>query len=605
MSQQALYLTEPGDAGPISSTDVNQGGVGDCFLMATIAEEAYWHPDLIANAIHDNGDGTQTVRLYSLSYDQNYHQVLTLAPVTVTDANFASNGVNSGGEAVVNGVKEIWPQVLEAAYAQANGGLAAIGAGGFPLYAMMQLTGQLAVALAPSQVSASVLRQYQAAGDLITFDTSATGNLPYGLINGHSYFYKGIETISGKDYVSVGNPWGHDQPALVAVSDLPYVFVEVDIGTVLSAGTVAITPVPAPVPTPTPAPPTPPTPAAGLVLNVSEDAYQGDAQFTVTIDGVQVGTYTATASHAAGQVQGVAVASTLAAGSHRIGITFINDAYGGPGLDRNLYVAGATYNGTAVTGAATALYSNGTDAFAVTAGSPAPPLTEGGGLVINVAEDAYQGDAQFKVFVDGQQVGGAYTATASHAAGQSQVITVASTLGSGPHQVGISFINDAYGGSPSTDRNLYVTGASYDGHSISGASAVLNANGTATFGVAVGGGLTSTAVLNLSEDAYQGDAQFRVSIDGQAFGGVYTATASHAAGQSQAITIGGIQESFAPHDLAITFLNDAYGGSPSTDRNLYVSSVQFDGQAVAGAASSLFSNGTVHLALVAPASYAG
>src|SRR4051812_7744530 len=43
------------------------------------------------------------------------------------------------------------------------------------------------------------------------------------------------------------------------------------------------TPTPAPTPTPTPAP------NSGLVLNVSEDAYQGDAQYTITVDGRQVG----------------------------------------------------------------------------------------------------------------------------------------------------------------------------------------------------------------------------------------------------------------------------------------------------------------------------
>jgi hypothetical protein len=39
-----------------------------------------------------------------------------------------------------------------------------------------------------------------------------------------------------------------------------------------------------------------------LVLKISQDAYQGSAQYTVSVDGVQVGgTFTASASHAAGQ----------------------------------------------------------------------------------------------------------------------------------------------------------------------------------------------------------------------------------------------------------------------------------------------------------------
>ena len=33
----------------------------------------------------------------------------------------------------------------------------------------------------------------------------------------------------------------------------------------------------------------------------------------------------------------------------------------------------------------------------------------------------------------------------------------------GPHAVTVRFLNDAYAGTPSLDRNLYVNGISYDG----------------------------------------------------------------------------------------------------------------------------------------------
>lgn len=116
--------------------------------------------------------------------------------------------------------------------------------------------------------------------------------------------------------------------------------------------------------------------------------------------------------------------------------------------------------------------------------------------------------------------------------------------------------------------------------------------------------ITSALVLNVSEDAWQGDAQFVVSVDGQQMG-TYTATASHAAGASQAITIPGIAESFTPHDIAVSFINDAYGGSRHADRNLYVNSAQFDGKAVPGSTITLVSNGTQHFTATAPANWTG
>lgn len=84
-------------------------------------------------------------------------------------------------------------------------------------------------------------------------------------------------------------------------------------------------------------------------------------------------------------------------------------------------------------------------------------------LVLQVSEDAYDGDAQFTVSVDGQQVGGIQTATASHRGGQWQSVALTGTFGNGPHTVGVNFLNDAYGGAPTKDRNLFVKTVTLDG----------------------------------------------------------------------------------------------------------------------------------------------
>jgi hypothetical protein len=237
------------------------------------------------------------------------------------------------------------------------------------------------------------------------------------------------------------------------------------------------------------------------------------------------------------------------------------------------------------------------------------PWAPAGSLVLSVAEDAWQGDAQFTVSVDGRLVGGVHTVTASHTAGQTQLVVVEPALGPGPHRVGISFINDAWGGTPGTDRNLYLTGATLDGQAVAGSTATLKSNGTAFFDAMPGGIASppppSTLTLDVSEDAWHGDAQFIVKVDGYQMGGAYTVTASHAAGQTQAITISGILESMQPHDIAVSFINDAWGGTPGADRNLYVDAIQFDKQSVAGGVGALHSNGTQHFTAIAPAHWAG
>ena len=114
--------------------------------------------------------------------------------------------------------------------------------------------------------------------------------------------------------------------------------------------------------------------------------------------------------------------------------------------------------------------------------TPTAPATGSGAdtLVVSASEDAWQGDAQFTVSVDGVQVGGVQTVTASHAAGASQDFTFNGNWGTGAHQVGVTFLNDAYAGTPATDRNLYVGGITYDGTALANSGATLWSNGTAT-----------------------------------------------------------------------------------------------------------------------------
>lgn len=102
-------------------------------------------------------------------------------------------------------------------------------------------------------------------------------------------------------------------------------------------------------------------------------------------------------------------------------------------------------------------------------------------LVLMMSEDAYQGDAQFTVSVDGKQIGGTLTAIASHAAGQSQAFAVAGQFAAGLHTVSVAFLNDAYGGTAATDRNLYVVGAALNGAPLAGVALAMLSGGAQSF----------------------------------------------------------------------------------------------------------------------------
>jgi len=135
-------------------------------------------------------------------------------------------------------------------------------------------------------------------------------------------------------------------------------------------------------------------------------------------------------------------------------------------------------------------------------------------VTLGVSEDAYLGDAQFTVEVNGQQIGGIQTATASHSAGVARDFILRGSFGPGPRTIGMRFLNDAWGGTAATDRNLYVDSIS-SGGTTSQPNAALFAAGRLTFlldGDAVSTRSASlTSNLTVSADAASSVASVNVA----------------------------------------------------------------------------------------------
>jgi hypothetical protein len=122
-------------------------------------------------------------------------------------------------------------------------------------------------------------------------------------------------------------------------------------------------------------------------------------------------------------------------------------------------------------------------------------------LAIKLSEDAWHGDAEFTLSVDGVQVGGPQSTQALYALGQTQEFDVEGTFGVGTHTVSVDFLNDAWAGTPSQDRNLYVDGASIDGTPIPGSALALFTTGSQNF---VFRGVPRQEVLNTSGNIVSG-----------------------------------------------------------------------------------------------------
>ncbi len=344
-----------------------------------------------------------------------------------------------------------------------------------------------------------------------------------------------------------------------------------------------------------------------LVLQISEDAYAGDAQFTISIDGVQQGgVQTALANHGAGQTQPFTVRGAFGTAAHTVTVNFLNNADNPQtGADRNLFVISGTINGKAIPGAVLNEYAAGPQSFAFSGGTPTPPptpappptqVTIGSGsdtFLVGISEDAWQGDARFTIKVDGAQQGGVQTASAPHSAGKPQVYAIKGTFGPGAHNVTVDFLNDAWGGTPQTDRNLYVDSLSYNGVAAPNAARMLATQGPVSLITASqAAARTDTLSVALTEDAYKGDAIAQITIDGKVLG-TPTVTFLNNGGPAQVLTYTG---SFGagPHTVGVNFLNDDWGGAVGLDRNLYVKGVAFDGVMAPNSQAALYTSGLVN-----------
>ena len=225
-----LYLTEAGTHSAINVADINQGQLGDCFLLSAVGELALYDPAAISKMISINANGTESVALFESPNGQTPGFGATSfsqTSQTVTNT-FSPLSVNNGATQDVNGnSKEIWAQVLEKAYAQANGGYNAISGGGNPCIALQQLTGHTAQWQAPT---ATNLINDSNAGDLIVLDTASTSNLPNNLVSNHAYMFEGLVNSNGVSCIKLGNPWGFDQPNLIPTTQLNHSgIVEIDV----------------------------------------------------------------------------------------------------------------------------------------------------------------------------------------------------------------------------------------------------------------------------------------------------------------------------------------------------------------------------------------
>jgi VCBS repeat-containing protein len=193
-----------------------------------------------------------------------------------------------------------------------------------------------------------------------------------------------------------------------------------------------------------------------LVLSMAEDYYQGNAQFKVAVDGVQVGgVQTVTAIAANKQTQSFYLSGNFSAGSHTVTVTFLNDLNAGVGYDRNLYIKGITFDGVAQTVTNANLFSNGSVNNTISASGTVTATSVPDTIILQASDNA--SGSSFAVYVDGNQIGNSQTLTALTSAGATQTFAFQANLGGGAHQIDVKQLN------VSGASTINVSAIDYDG----------------------------------------------------------------------------------------------------------------------------------------------
>ena len=223
-TSQLTYQTTAGNLfnGTPSRADARQGNLGDCYFIAAVASVADSNPDAVRNMFVDNGDGTYTVRFYSVH--DGMADYVTASRRLPAQFNGAL-GYSGYGLSVSSTSTTVWIALAEKAYAQWNetgnegrdgtNRYAAI-EGGWMGYVNAQVLGTASSNYSMTSVNKQTLITALSSQMAVTIGTKTS--VAAGLYGSHAYLVTGYEAST--DTFRLHNPWGFSHPGALSYSQL-------------------------------------------------------------------------------------------------------------------------------------------------------------------------------------------------------------------------------------------------------------------------------------------------------------------------------------------------------------------------------------------------
>lgn len=236
----ALFILGKGDAHAVSHNDVAQGRLGNCYLLAALIATAKTDPETIVSMIRTNPDGSYQVELKGLGPFGQGTSVRVSATIPTDQAGQAPAFVGFGDQEVRDGktVHEIWPSVIEKAWAKYKGGYAKTG--DFYSATAFSFIGGKGEGFDPRDMSddeiLALLREAHAKGYPMTLGTNTPKDAGRGAkramskINLHGYHAYAFMGLEGKR-VRLYNPWGHGHPTrALKIKEIRKLFASLSLG---------------------------------------------------------------------------------------------------------------------------------------------------------------------------------------------------------------------------------------------------------------------------------------------------------------------------------------------------------------------------------------
>ncbi len=197
----------------VSSQDIKQGALGDCYFLSAIATVAS-KPKLIENifpaALPDKG--IYTVKLYH----EGGFKTIVVDDYFPVDKNESLMFAHPDEWATKKLANSAWVMILEKGYAKLNGNYANIGEGGYEDVAMGVLTGGIPDRIndinkaSDSQKTWETLKSLYNNGHLLGAGSHAgsdTTKSDLGIVQGHAYSILQVRELDEFKLMQLRNPW--------------------------------------------------------------------------------------------------------------------------------------------------------------------------------------------------------------------------------------------------------------------------------------------------------------------------------------------------------------------------------------------------------------